>query len=51
MRYESAFDATTLRQAGFHCAADHDTGVGLTMEWLDSNGLVDPSRDEEGEGR
>ena len=51
VRYESAFDTTALRRTGFQCATDHDSGVGLTMEWLDANGLVDPSSDEDEEDR
>jgi nucleoside-diphosphate-sugar epimerase len=47
--YESAFDITALRQTGFRCQTDHDTGVALTMEWLDSNGLVDASSNEDEE--
>ena len=47
--YESAFDITALRQTGFRCQTDHDTGVGLMMEWLDANGLVDPSSDKDEE--
>jgi hypothetical protein len=47
--YESAFDITALRQTGFRCQTDHDSGVALTMEWLDSKGLVDPSSDEDEE--
>lgn len=44
--YESAFDITTLRATGFQCETDHDTGVALTIQWLDSHGLIDPSSDE-----
>ncbi len=47
--YESAFDVTALRQTGFRCQTDHDSGVALMMEWLDSNGLVEPSSDKDEE--
>ena len=49
VQYQSAFDVAALRQTGFRCQTDHDTGVALTMEWLDSNGLVDPSSDKDEE--
>ncbi len=45
VQYESAFDITALRDTGFRCHTDHDTGVTLTLEWLDSQGLIPPSSD------
>jgi nucleoside-diphosphate-sugar epimerase len=49
--YQSAFDVAALRQTGFQCLTDHDTGVALTMQWLDSNNLVEVSSDEDEEDR
>lgn len=51
VRYESAFDVAALRDTGFRCLTDHDTGVALTMEWLDSKGLIPPSSDDDEEDR
>lgn len=47
--YESAFDISALRRTGFRCHTDHDTGVALTVEWLDSNDLIPQSSDEDEE--
>ena len=49
VRYQSAFEVSALRQTGFRCQTNHDTGVALTMEWLDSTGLIDPSSDKDEE--
>ena len=47
--YESAFDIDALRRTGFRCETDHDAGVALTMRWLDAEGLIDSSTDEDEE--
>jgi len=47
VNYESAFDTTALRNTGFECLTDHDTGIALTLEWLDSNHLIEQSSDED----
>ena len=47
--YESAFVTTALGETGFGCLTDHDAGIGLMMEWLDANDLIDPSTDEDEE--
>lgn len=49
--YESAFDTSALRATGFRCLTDHDSGVGLTLQWLDANDLIEPSTDDDGEDR
>lgn len=49
VNYESAFDVTALRETGFHCETDHDAGVGLTIQWLDEQHLIDLSSDEDEE--
>jgi len=47
--YESAFDISALRRIGFRSHTDHDTGVALTLQWLDSNHLIPQSSDEDEE--
>jgi len=47
VNYESAFDITALQNTGFRCLTDHDTGVALTLEWLDTNHLIPESSDED----
>ena len=47
--YESAFEIAALREIGFACRTDHDAGVALTMEWLDSEGLIPTSSDNDEE--
>ena len=47
VNYESAFDITALRKAGFGCLTDHDTGVARTLEWLDANRLIPQSSDQD----
>jgi len=49
VNYESAFGTSALRSTGFRCHTDHDRGVALTLEWLDSNGLIPQSSDEDEE--
>ncbi len=49
VNYESAFDTSALQRSGFRCHTDHDTGVALTLEWLDANRLIPQSSDEDEE--
>ena len=51
VEYESGFDITALRQAGFVCETDHDTSIRLHADWLDSNNLMQNSTDEDEEDR
>lgn len=46
-RYESAFDVSALRATGFRCRTDHDTGIAITIAWLDEKELIPPSSDED----
>ena len=45
--YETAFDITALQSTGFRCLTDHDTGVALTLAWLDANHLIPQSSDKD----
>ena len=47
VRYESAFDVTALRDAGFKCRTDHDLGVTKTIAWLDERGMITGSSDDD----
>ena len=51
VHYQTAFGVAALRETGFRCLTDHDAGVALMMEWLDANGLVDPSSEDDEEDR
>jgi hypothetical protein len=51
VNYESAFDTTALRQAGFVCETDHDTSIRRHTDWLDANNLMQSSTDEDEEDR
>ncbi len=51
VNYESAFDTSALQNTGFRCQTDHDTGVALTMQWLNENSLIELSSDDDEEDR
>ena len=46
-KYESGFDVSALRAAGFRCKVNHDEGAAATIEWLDRECLIPSSSDND----
>jgi nucleoside-diphosphate-sugar epimerase len=49
--YQSAFDISALKATGFDCLTDHDRGVAENVAWLDSEGMIPASSDDDMEDR
>jgi nucleoside-diphosphate-sugar epimerase len=46
-RYEGGFDVSMLRETGFRFQTNHDDGVRANIDWLDQQGMIPHSADDD----